>query len=94
MTTVTAKLPVLSKKDTKAIRARLRKGINIPIEELDDEELLAVVEDGHVLSGITKQEIENWKIFAEEVRHLYKANDGVRVWINGVVRMRKFVEDC
>ena len=58
MTTVTAKLPVLSKKDATAIRARLRKGANIPIEELDDEELLAVVEDGHVLSGITKQEIE------------------------------------
>ena len=94
MTTVIAKLPVLSKKDTKAIRARLRKGINIPIEELDNEELLAVVEDGHILSGITKQEIENWKIFAEEVRYLYKANNGVRVWTNGVVRMSKFVEDC
>jgi len=79
MTTVTAKLPVLSKKDIKAIRARLRKGINIPIEELDNEELLAVVEDGHILSGITKQEIENWKIFTEEVRHLYKANNRVRV---------------
>jgi len=79
ITTVIAKLPVLSKKDIKAIRARHRKGINIPIEELDNEELLAVVEDGHILSGITKQEIENWKIFTEEVRHLYKANNRVRV---------------
>ena len=49
MTTVIAKLSVLFKKDVKAIRARLRKGINIPIEEL-----LAVVEDSYILSGITK----------------------------------------
>ena len=54
ITTVIAKLPVLSKKDIKAIRARLRKGVNIPIEELDNEELLAVVEDGYILSGIIK----------------------------------------
>jgi len=91
---VIAKLPVLTRKDIRAIRPRLRNWANIPIEFLDNEELLAVVEDGYVLIGMTEQEIENRQTFAEEVRHLYEANNGVRVWIDWVVRMRKFVEDC
>jgi len=50
--TVIAKLPVLSKKDIKAIRPRLGNWANIPIEFLDNEELLAVVKDSYLLSRI------------------------------------------
>jgi len=57
ITTVTAKLPVLTKKDARAIRSRLYKGINLPIEFLDDEEVLAVVRDGYILSGIGQMPI-------------------------------------
>ena len=45
--TVTAKLLVLSKKEAQQLR--LRQGPNIPIEFLDDDELLDVVVDGHSL---------------------------------------------
>jgi len=52
--TVIAKLPVLTKKDARAIRARLRNGPDIPIEFVDDEELLAAVEDSYILSVIAE----------------------------------------
>ena len=89
-----AKLPVLTRKEVKAIRPRLYNWVNIPIEFLDDEELLAVVEDSYLFSGIDKQPIRNKDIFAKEVRRLYETDDGVKVWIDWVIRMKKFVEDC
>ena len=30
-------------------------------------------------------------IFANEVRRLYEADDGVKVWIDWVIRMRNFI---
>jgi len=93
-TTVIAKLPILTRKEVKAIRPRLYNWANILIEFLDNEELLAVVEDSYLLSGIDKQLIRNKDIFVKEVRRLYKTDDGVKVWIDWVIRIKKFVEDC
>jgi len=81
-TIVIAKLPVLSKKDVKAIRPRLYKGANLPVEFLDNEEVLAVVGDGYILSGIGRMSIEYAELFIEDIRRLYKADDRVKVWIN------------
>jgi len=82
ITTVIAKLPVLFKKDVRAIRPRLGNWANIPIEFLDNEELLAVVEDGYLLSGIGNQLVKDKNVFIEEVRRLYEVDDGVKVWID------------
>ena len=49
-TTLTAKMPVLSTRKAKRFRTYLYKGPNVPVEFLDDEELVVVVEDGYVLS--------------------------------------------
>jgi len=84
----------LSRKDVRAIRPRLGNWANIPIEFLDNEELLAVVGDGHLLSGIGNQPVKDKNAFTEEVRRLYEADDGVKVWIDWVIRMKKFVMDC
>ena len=54
ITTVTAKLLVLSKKDVKAIRPCLYKGINLLIKFLNNEEVLAVVGDSYILSSISR----------------------------------------
>jgi len=90
---VIAKLPVLTRKEVKAIRPRLYNWANIPIEFLDNEELLAVVEDGYLLSGIDNQPVKDKNAFTEEVRRLYEADDGVKVWIDWVIRMKKFAID-
>ena len=84
MTIVIAKLPVLSKKDIRTIRPRLGNWANILIEFLDDEELLAVVEDSYLLSGINNQPVKDKNAFIEEVRRLCKADDGVKVWIDWI----------
>jgi hypothetical protein len=52
--TITAKRPILLKEQALAIQHRLRGGPNMPVELFDDKELLAVVEDGYLLSGIDK----------------------------------------
>ena len=86
---MTAKLPVFSKKDAQQLG--LRQGPNIPVEFLDDEELLIVVEDGYILSQVRKMVKKG---FAEEVRRLYEVDGGVKGWIDWVLRTRKFVEGC
>ena len=75
----------------------LNRGPNIPVEFLDNEELLAVVEDGYILSRVPAIELisdSRKEIFTKEVRGLYKVDDGVKVWIDWVLRTRKFVEEC
>jgi len=53
---------------------------------------LAVVANGYILYGIG--EIEGaGKNFTKEVRYLYEVNNGVKVWVNGVIRMRKFIDE-
>jgi len=64
----------------------------MPVELLDDEELLAVVKDGYILSGIERKELK--KGFLEDVRRFYEVDDVVKVWIDWVIRTRKFVETC
>jgi len=81
-TIVITKLPVLSKKDIKAIRPRLGNWTNIPIEFLDNKELLAIVEDGHLLSRIGNQPVKDKNTFIEKVRRLYKTDNKVKVWID------------
>ena len=49
---MTAKLPVFSRKEAQEIRMQLHHGPNIPVEFLDDEELVVVIEDGYLLSGV------------------------------------------
>ena len=62
---------------------QLHHGPNIPVEFLDDEELVVVVEDGYILSRADRQvDLEDRGTFAKEVRRLYKADDGVKVWID------------
>jgi hypothetical protein len=46
------KRPILLKEQALVIQYRLQGGPNIPVELLDNKELLAVVEDGYLLSGI------------------------------------------
>ena len=58
ITTITAKRPVLSKEQALAIRHYLLGGPNMPVELLDNEELLAVVKDGYILSGIERKELK------------------------------------
>jgi len=90
-TTITAKRPVLSKEQALVIQDRLQGGLNMPVELLDNEELLAVVEDGHILSGIKEYE---GQVSVQEVRRLYEADAAVKVWIDWVIRIRKFVKEC
>ena len=90
--TITAKRPVLSKEQALVIRHYLLGGPNMPVELLDDEELLAVVKDGYILSRIERKELK--KGFLEDVRRLYEVDDTVKVWIDWVIRTRKFVETC
>ena len=80
VTTITAKRLVLSKEQAQAIQHRLQGGPNIPVELLDDAELLAVVVDGYVLSGIG--EYAKWEGSLEEVRQLYEVDNAVKVWID------------
>jgi hypothetical protein len=63
----------------------------MPVELLDDKELLAVVEDGYLLSGIGK---DKGRVSPQDVRRLYEVEDAVKVWIDWVMRTRKFVEEC
>ena len=66
--TVTAKLLVLSKKEAQQLR--LRQGPNIPIEFLDNDELLDVVVDGYSLYRVdSDRQIK--KGFTGKVRRLY-----------------------
>jgi len=78
--TITVKRPVLSKEQALAIRHYLLEGLNIPVELLDDEELLAVVKDGYILSGIERKEPK--KGFLKDIRRLYEVDDVVKVWID------------
>jgi len=50
--TMTAKLPAFSKREAQEIGTALNQGPNVPVEFLNDEEHLAVVEDGYTLSGV------------------------------------------
>ena len=52
----------------------------MPVELFDDEELLAVVKDGYILSGIERKEPK--KGFLEDVRRLYEVGNTVKVWID------------
>ena len=55
---------------------------------------MAVVKDGYILSGINKGKKGNSGTFVKQVRRLYEVDDGVKAWIEWVIRMRKFVEEC
>jgi hypothetical protein len=52
---------------------------------------LAVVEDGYLLSGIGE---DKGRVSPQDVRRLYEVEDAVKVWIDWVMRTRKFVEEC
>jgi len=47
----------------------------MPVELLDNEELLAIVKDGYILSGIERKELK--KGFLEDVRRFYKVEDNI-----------------
>ena len=82
---MTAKLPVFSRREARVIGIYLRKGLNIPVKFLDNNELLAVVEDGYILSRVPIIALisdSRRGIFAKVVRGLYKVDDRVKVWIN------------
>jgi hypothetical protein len=51
----------------------------MPVELLDDKELLAVVEDGYLLSGIGE---DKGRVSLQDVRRLYEVEDVVKVWID------------
>jgi len=51
---------------------------------------LAIVKDGYILSRIERKELK--KGFLEDVRRFYKVDNAVKVWIDWVIRIRKFVE--
>jgi len=50
------------------------------VELLDNEELLAVVNDGYILSRIKRKELK--KGFLKDVRRFYKVDNIVKVWID------------
>jgi len=50
------------------------------VELLDNEELLAVVNNGYILSGIERKELK--KGFLEDVRRFYEVDNVVKVWID------------
>jgi len=52
----------------------------MPVKLFDNEELLAVVKDGYILSGIERKELK--KGFLEDIRRLYKVDNAVKVWID------------
>ena len=52
----------------------------MPVELLDNEELLAIVKDGYILSRIKKKELK--KGFLEDVRRFYEVDNAVKVWID------------
>ena len=54
--------------------------MNIPVELLDDEELLAIVKDGYILSRIERKELK--KGFLKDIRRFYKVDNAVKVWID------------
>jgi len=56
------------------------KGPNIPVELLDNKELLAVVKDGYILSRIERKELK--KGFLEDIRRFYKVDNTIKVWID------------
>jgi len=49
----------------------------MPIKLLDNEELLAVIEDGYILSRIKGNRLKQG--FSKEVRRLYKVDNIVKV---------------
>jgi hypothetical protein len=61
------------------IQYRLRGGPNIPVELLDNKELLAIVEDGYLLSGIGE---DKGRVSPQDIRRLYEVEDAVKVWID------------
>jgi len=52
----------------------------MPVELLDNEELLAVVKDGYILSRIERKELK--KGFLEDVRRFYEVDNIIKVWID------------
>ena len=74
------------------IRYYLLGGPNIPVKLLDNEELLVIVKDGYILSRIERKELK--KGFLKDIRRFYKVDNAVKVWIDWVIRIRKFVETC
>ena len=49
----------------------------MPVELLDNEELLAIVKDGYILSRIERKELK--KGFLEDVRRFYEVDNTVKV---------------
>jgi len=52
----------------------------MPVELLDDEELLAVVKDGYILSRIERKELK--KGFLEDIRRFYEVDNVINIWID------------
>jgi len=52
----------------------------MPVELLDNKELLAIVKDGYILSGIERKELK--KGFLEDVRRFYEVDNTVKIWID------------
>jgi len=49
----------------------------MPVELLDNEELLAIVKDGYILSRIERKELK--KGFLEDVRRFYEVDNTIKV---------------
>ena len=49
----------------------------MPVELLNNEELLAVIKDGYILSGIERKELK--KGFLKDIRRFYKVDNTVKV---------------
>jgi len=49
----------------------------MPVELLDNEELLAIVKDGYILSRIERKELK--KGFLEDVRRFYEVDNAIKV---------------
>jgi hypothetical protein len=77
--TITAKQPILLKEQALVIQHRLGGGLNMPVKLLDNKELLAVVEDGYLLSRIGE---DKGRVSLQDVRRLYEVEDAVKVWID------------
>jgi hypothetical protein len=81
LTTISAKIPVVFKDQAYAVKGKLTKGLTFHFDEINGGEVIDLVRNGYLLSGIERGDFDRPDKWAKEIKKIYETDQSVKTWI-------------
>jgi hypothetical protein len=91
LTTVSVKIPVIFKDQAYAIKGKLIKGLTFHFDEINRGEVIDLVRNRYLLSGIKGGDFDRPDKWVKEIKKIYETDQSVKTWIIWVGKVLKYL---